>query len=132
VGGIFAPIFLGGELRAEVDRTRAVKQRLLYEYGQQVLVAFGEVEDALVLEANQAKRIDNLEVQVELADQSYRQLEIEYFYGAGSYIDVLVAQVSLQELRRTLLSARLDLVEHRISLYRALAGALPSGTEPAE
>lgn len=47
-GNLLAPIFYGGELRAEIDRSEAIKQQRIYEYGQAVLTAFREVEDALV------------------------------------------------------------------------------------
>lgn len=126
-GNLLAPIFLGGELRAEVDRTRAVRQERLYLYGQAVLNAFREVEDALVLEARQRERIALIETQLTLADQSYTQLRIQYFNGASNYLDVLTALDEVQALRRDLLSARLTLIDHRIALYRALAGSF--GTE---
>ncbi len=122
-GNLLAPVFYGGQLRAEVDRSEAVKQQRLYEYGQTILVAFREVEDALVRERNQVQSIQSLERQVELATQSYQQLRLQYLNGSGNYLDVLTALDSIQQLRRDLLSARLTLVEYRISLYRALAGS---------
>lgn len=121
-GSIFAPIFFGGELSAEVDRSEAVKNQRLYEYGQVVLTAFREVEDALIQEQKQAERIQVIEAQIELAQQTYEQLRIEYFNGFSNYLDVLTALNQEQQLRRDLLSANLGLLEFRIALYRALAG----------
>ena len=122
-GNLLAPIFCGGELRAEVDRNEAVKNQRLYEYGQTILGAFREVEDALVLEKKQVESIESIERQLELASQAYRQLQIQYLNGSGNYLDVLTALDGIQQLRRDLLSARLTLVEYRISLYRSLAGS---------
>ncbi|NJK96115.1 MAG: TolC family protein, partial [Bacteroidales bacterium] len=122
-GNLLAPVFYGGRLKAEANRTEAVKNQLLYAYGQAVLVAFREVEDALIQEAKQTEIIDNMELQAELARQSYEQLRMEYFNGLGNYLDVLTAQSQEQQLRRNLLSARLLLLEYRIALYRALAGS---------
>lgn len=122
-GNILAPIFFGGELRAEVSRTEAVRQERLYEYGQAVLTAFLEVEDALVLETRQRERIALIETQLELADQSFVQLRVQYLNGTGNYLDVLTALDEIQVLRRDLLAARLTLLDHRIALYRALAGS---------
>lgn len=122
-GNLLAPIFYGGELRAEVDRNEAVKNQRLYEYGQTILTAFQEVEDALVLEKSQVESISSIERQLELANQAYRQLRLQYLNGSGNYLDVLTALDGIQQLRRDLLSARLILVEYRISLYRALAGS---------
>lgn len=127
LGEVLAPIFYGGELRAEVDRTEAVRQEQLYEYGQAVLIAFQEVEDALIRERQQVESIQHLENQITPAVQAYEQLQVQYFNGAANYIDVLTALDELQDLRRRLLTAELALVEFRIALYRALAGSFETG-----
>ena len=132
VGNILAPIFYGGRLSAEVDRTEAVKNQLLYDYGQTVLVAFREVEDALVREQQQKERIEVLEEQVRLADQSYKQLRLSYFNGISNYLDVLTALTEFQQLRRDLITARQNLLEFRIALYRSLAGGFETPPETAE
>jgi len=128
-GNLLAPIFRGGELRAEVDRTEAVRQQRLYEYGRTILTAFREVEDALVRERQQRTQIRQLERQVELARQAYRQLRVQYLNGTGDYLDVLTALDEVQQLRRDLLSAELALVLNRIALYRALAGSFETDRE---
>ena len=109
-GNLMAPIFYGGELRAEVNRNEAVKQQRLYEYGQTVLIAFREVEDALVKERKQKQAISSIERQVELANQAYRQLRLRYLNGDANYLDVVTSLDDIQQLRRDLLSARLLLV----------------------
>ena len=119
---LLAPLFYGGRLNAEVDRTKAVEQQLLYEYGQTVLVAFREVEDALVQERNQQERLRVLQEQVTLAGQAYEQIRIQYFNGLSDYLEVLTAINQEQQLQRDLISAKLLLLEYRIELYRALAG----------
>ena len=128
-GGLLAPLFRAGALEAEVDRAEAIRNQRVYEYGQATLIAFREVEDALVREAKQRERIRSLERQVELADQSYEQLRIQYFNGLGDYIDVLVALTERQQLRRDLIAARRALLEFRIGLYRALAGGFETERE---
>ena len=128
-GNLLAPIFRGGALRAEVDRTEAVRTQRLYEYGQTILTAFQEVEDALIREKKQRERIQNLEEQVGLAQRAYRQLRVQYFNGAVDYLDVLTALDEVQQLRRDRLAAELTLVEDRIALYRALAGGFETVRE---
>ncbi len=123
-GNILAPIFYGGRLNAEVDRNEAVKQQRLYEYGQAVLIAFQEVEDALIQEQKQRESIQFLEKQVNLARQAYDRLRTGYLNGTSNYLDVLTALDQEQQLRRDLLSANLILLEFRIALYRALAGSI--------
>ena len=128
-GDLLAPIFRGGALRAEVDRTEAVRTQRLYEYGQSILTAFQDVEDALILERQQRRQIQNLERQVTLAQQAYEQLQVQYFNGAVDYLEVLTALDEEQQLRRDLLAARRVLVEDRIALYRALAGGFDTGRQ---
>ena len=128
-GDLLAPIFRGGALRAEVDRTEAVRTQRLYQYGQTILTAFQEVEDALIREKKQRERIQQLERQVELAQQAYEQLRTQYFNGAADYLDVLTALDEVQQLRRDRLAAERTLVEDRIALYRALAGSFETERE---
>ena len=128
-GNLVAPLFYGGRLRAEVDRTEALKRQSLYEFGQTILVAFREVEDALIMERKQAERIAVLKEQLGLAERSYGQLRIEYFNGMREYLEVLTALNQEQQLRRDLIRAKLNLLEYRIALYRALAGGFDMGRE---
>jgi NodT family efflux transporter outer membrane factor (OMF) lipoprotein len=128
-GNLLAPIFYGGELSAEVDRTEAITKQRLYEYGQTVLISFQEVEDALILEKKQIERINSLEEQIGLARQTLQQLRLEFFNGISNYLDVLTALISEQQLRRDLLAANLLLLEYRIALYRALAGGFETERE---
>ncbi|MEM6980321.1 MAG: TolC family protein [Planctomycetota bacterium] len=44
---LVAPLIDGGQRRAEVDRTSAVAYALFQQYGQTMLIAFQQVEDAL-------------------------------------------------------------------------------------
>jgi len=128
-GSIIAPVFYGGELNAEIDRTKAVKNQLLYEYGQTVLTAFQEVEDALIQEQKQLEQIQIIEDQIELTQQTYEQLRFEYLNGLSNYLDVLTALTQEQQLRRDLLAANRLLLEFRIGLYRALAGGFETNRE---
>ncbi|UII30485.1 TolC family protein [Fulvivirga ulvae] len=128
-GNLVAPLFYGGRLSAEVDRSEAVKNQRLYEYGQTVLIAFREVEDALIQEIKQNERIEVLKEQHDLARKTYEQLQTEYFNGLSNYLDVLTALGQEQQLRRELIAARYSLLEFRINLYRSLAGGFDTERE---
>lgn len=116
------PLIDGNRRDAEVLRARAVAEQRLAEYGQVTLLAFREVEDALVLERRQHDLIASLNLQLQLSEQTYEQLRAEYFNGFGEYLDVQTTLIDVQDTRRELLAARMDLIEARIVLYRALAG----------
>jgi len=74
---LIAPLFDGGQRRAEVARTAAVVRERFAEYGQTVLLAYREVEDALALERYQRDRIACLPAQLDLAGQTSQQLREE-------------------------------------------------------
>jgi outer membrane protein TolC len=99
-----------------------VRKQRLYEYGRAILASFREVEDALIQERKQLEQVRSLTRQVRLAKRSYRQLRIQYLNGVSDFIDVLTALDDLQQLRRDLLAAKLQRLEFRMALYRALAG----------
>lgn len=122
-GNIVAPLLYGGRIRAEIDRTEAVKQQQLYQYGQTVLTAFREVEDALVQEQKQKERIRLLERRLDLVAQTNNQLRNEFLNGMSDYLDVLLSLEQEQELQREMITANAELLQIRISLYRALAGS---------
>jgi len=121
-GQMIAPLFDGGQRRAEVDRTKAVKLVLFNLYAQSVLEAYRDVEDSLVQEKFQLQRIEHLEEQVKLAGQASNQLREQYLIGDAQYLDVLNAITGQQRLQRNLLNAQLELRLIRVSLYLALAG----------
>ena len=124
---LVGPIIDGGSRRAEVDRTTAVAQEKVYIWGQTILDAIGEVEDALKLEAEQKKLLGSLNIQLELATKTVENVRNRYTQGAENYQRVLTALLSQQTLQRDVLRSRQQLIAFRISLYRALGGAIPEG-----
>ena len=129
---LIGPLIDGKRRQSEVDRTQAIARQRLAEYGQTVLDAFVEVEDALTQEQRQETRIQSLKEQMKLAGQIYKRLRIEYLNGVTDYIEVLRALNNEQRLQRDLLSARRSLLTFRVALYRALAGGIHTERENQE
>ncbi|MDV6030530.1 MAG: TolC family protein [Phycisphaera sp. RhM] len=121
-GQLIAPLFDGGQRRAEIDRTAALVRQRFNEYGETMLTAFREVEDNLALERYQLERLKHLEAQSEYARQASDQLRRRYLFREADYLDVLSATTAEQRLQRETLAARLDLLLIRVALYLALAG----------
>lgn len=119
---LVAPLLDGKMREHEIEREVAIRRRRIAEYADAVLDSFRDVEDALSFERSQILRIENLQRQLELAQDTYSQLRLEHINGVTDFIDVLEALRDQQGLERSLLSARLLRIEYRIALYRAIAG----------
>lgn len=117
-----APLFDGGQRRAEVERSRAAALESLNNYGQTLLEALGEVEDALVGEHGQRTYLTSLETQLQQVEAVVRQERQRYFQGDTDYLSVLDALRSRQALERQQITAQRQLISDRIVLVRALAG----------
>ncbi len=137
LGGVLAPIFHGGALRAEQERAVAVRDERWYTYGEAVLAALVDVETAIARERGEIVRADWLHERVTLLTAALGQLEHQFFNGTADYIDVLTARGELQRLERELIVSRWDQLNHRVALYRAIAGGIteastgtPTGAPP--
>jgi multidrug efflux system outer membrane protein len=95
------PIFTGGRNRADLARARSAYDESLANYRQQVLVAFGEVQELLtdlkLLEA-EAESVQRTHA---AAAQTFQLAQARYEGGVSSYLEVIESQ-------RTLLAAALD------------------------
>jgi len=116
------PILDGGRRQAEVLRTQAVVRERLHQYEKSVLVAIQEVEDAIVQEAQQKNYLEQLDKQIEIAQETLRSSRTRYINGQSNYLPVLTALQAVQRLERTRLAAQLNLILYRIDLYKALGG----------
>ena len=117
-----APLLDGGQRLAEVDRTQAAASEALHTYGQTVLDALGEVEDALAQETQQRTYVASLTEQLRLSRLSTEQTRLGYIKGTTTYLRFLTTVLNHQQLQRTHLLASRELIQHRINLYRALGG----------
>ncbi|WP_428267692.1 efflux transporter outer membrane subunit [Haliangium sp.] len=122
IASVTQSIFDGGRRKAEVERSKAVVEELLLGYGQVLLVAMTEVENALVQERQQLLYIEDLEATAELAAATLREAQARYSQGLSDYLPVLSALQAQQRAELTLLQARRQLLSYRIQLCRALGG----------
>lgn len=121
--GLLQPIFDGGRLAAEVDRSEAVVEELLASFGQTLLQAALEVENALVLEAQQREHIAELKVGLVASQSALEQARHRYTEGLIDYLPVLNSLAAAQRTEQNVLNARRQLLSYRIQLYRALGGS---------
>ena len=121
-GAFFAPIFMGGELKARVDYYTAEQKAALIAYGNSALRALGEVETGLRAESGYAERSRQLRERVNERRVLVQREETRVTIGASD-------TRSLQQQRQTLVAAEMDLVnveadhlDQRVALLLALGG----------
>lgn len=129
-GNLAAPWVDGQSRVAEVMRTRAVAAENLATYRRTILTAIKEVEDALVTEEKLRQHIRGLEAQLSAAEHALSEAGTRYRNGLNDYLPVLTALVGAQNLERTLIQRKSDLLIARINLYRSLGGTGTEGLVP--
>ncbi len=128
-GSLTGPLFDAGRRRAEVDRTMAVVDERLANYRQVVLSAMQEVENLLVQEKKGAELLKAQERQLHAAVMTRKQAGERYRKGLETYLPVLTALNSSQELESIVIMSRYKLLSYRIGLIRALGGGMAGGGE---
>jgi multidrug efflux system outer membrane protein len=116
------PLFSGGRNRANLARARAAHAEAAANYRQQVLVAFGEVQEQLTSLKHLAAEAAAVERTHAASQRTYQQAQARYDGGIVSYLEVIESQ-------RTLLAAELDSIRLHaqrqvasVQLIKALGG----------
>lgn len=121
-GGLFQPLFQHRQFRTQYQLAKIDREKAVIKFKQQMLVAVGEVADALV-------KIDKLKQQQNIASERAELLEgatsnadLLFKTGLATYLEVISAQsnvLNAQLERSTIKKAQLDA---QIDLYRSLGG----------
>lgn len=128
-GGLFSPLLNFGKnkRRVEIEKERTIQTYLNYE--NTALLAFREVEDALVEIQTFKKQIAAVEKKSVAAENAAFLSKERYDKGVTSYLEVL-------ETERTLFNVELELSELKqqflnayVNLYKALGGGWISKEE---
>lgn len=124
IGSLTAPVFQGGRLRANVDRSEARLREAVASYQGTVLVAFREVESALVDEVLLREQLAAVQLSAEESIGAQQLAEERYQRGLVDIITVLESQRRAFNARSTLLNIQNQLLQNRLSLYLALGGGI--------
>ena len=144
--GVLAPVLTGPLLNAQTlgfqqQAVEAQAKQALAQYEQTILVAFREVEDALVGVSTAREQAAAQERQVRALQSALHLANLRYKGGLANYLDVLLAQRSLFVTELALADThRLHLVSI-VQLYKALgggwsptqaSGAVPTSPRPVQ
>jgi multidrug efflux system outer membrane protein len=125
--GLAGPLLNAQSLGFDQRAAEAQARQVLAEYEQTILVAFKEVEDALVAIRTANDQRNAQQEQVEALRSALRVADLRYKGGITSYVDVLLAKRLLFEAEFALTAThRLHLVSV-VQLYKALGGGWMPG-----
>ena len=132
VGQLTAPLFRGGELRANLDAAEARYRQQTASYEQTVLTAFQEVKAALVAYNEQRRRLQEVQQQVETAEDAFETQRDRYERGIGDVLSLLDAERTLVQARTRLAGVRQAVLNARLALHRALGGSWTAAPPPED
>jgi multidrug efflux system outer membrane protein len=128
-GSLFGPLFNFGKnaRRVEVEEERT--KQALYSYENTVLLAFREVEDALVEIQTYRKQITAVERKLKAAQNAAFLSNERYDKGVTSYLEVLDTQRTLFNVELEFSELRQAYLNAYVKLYKALGGGWLSKEE---
>ncbi|MCE9620568.1 MAG: efflux transporter outer membrane subunit [Planctomycetes bacterium] len=115
-------IFDGGRLQANVLLQKALTDAAIADYRQQVLVAFRDVEVALVNFSQEQSRRDSLRHSTEAFTEAVSLATELYKAGRTDFLNVLAAQRSMLDTQEALAQSERAIADDLIALYKALGG----------
>ena len=125
--GLAGPLLNAQSLGFEQRAAEAQAKQVLAQYEQTILVAFKEVEDALVaVRTANDQRKAQLD-QVEALRSALNVSNLRYQGGITSYVDVLLAKRNLFDAEFALATTRRLHLASVIQLYKALGGGWTPG-----
>lgn len=128
---ITAPIFQGGQIRAQIEGQRAATDAALANYRQTVLLALEEVENALTSLTNAERRAREVEVAAQSAETAVVYARSQYRAGLIDFQALLESERSLLSAQDSRASARADRANATVQLYKALGGGWQAAPQPA-
>jgi len=120
--GIVAPLFEGGRLEAQEDRTRARYKELTILYAKAILSAFRDVENALSASQLYSRQYAESRIALDQAREAYRLADTRYRAGSVDFLSVLDSQRAVFQASDALAQADFQRYAARVDLYKALGG----------
>lgn len=121
--GLFAPLFTGGALEAQLDSATADQEAAIAAYGTAALRAFEEVETALENGRLFAERQTFLEAAELDNRRAYELAEVQYEVGKIDLLSVLQMQSRWVGAQIGVIRIRNERLAQRINLHLALGGS---------
>jgi outer membrane protein TolC len=121
--GLLAPIYQGGQLKAQVAVRTAEQDEALARYASQALTAIGDVENALGTSRLLAERIELLSRTLADQQRAFESDLAAYRAGRQDLRPVLQQQMQVQSAHMALLNVQSEQLIQRVNLHLALGGS---------
>ena len=129
----YEPLLNANILGFQQEAAEALARGVLAQYEQSLLVAFREVEDALVAVRTARVQREAQAEQVAALRSALHLANLRYKGGLANYLDVLIAQRNLFDAELSLTSTHRFHLVSIVQLYKALGGGWPpNGAKPQE
>lgn len=125
-------IFNAGAVESNIQVQNELQRQALIQYRAAVLNAVEEVENALVVYAQEQKKLKRLQSAVDAARQAAELAENQYTTGMTGFSDVLDAHRSLLSFEDQLAESRGAVLSGWVQLYKALGGGWQSFNQKIE
>lgn len=119
---LFAPLYQGGALQAQVDIRNAEQKQAMADYARIAQRCFGEVENALGAELALRERETLLAGNIGDNERALELAKVQYRVGKTDLRSVEQRQLALLSARTALLRVQTDRLAQRANLYLALGG----------
>ncbi|WMJ08668.1 efflux transporter outer membrane subunit [Nitrosomonas sp. sh817] len=120
--GLAGPLLNAQSLGFEQRAAEAQAKQALAQYEQTILIAFKEVEDALVAISTISEQLKAQRQQVDALHSALHIANLRYQGGITSYVDVLLAKRNLFDAEFSLSAAQRFHLVSVVQLYNALGG----------
>jgi NodT family efflux transporter outer membrane factor (OMF) lipoprotein len=127
---LFAPLYQGGALRAQVEVRDAEQKQAMADYARIAQKSFGEVENALGAEFSLRDREALLARSVADNERALQLVQVQYRVGSVDLRAVEQRQLALLQARTALLRVQTERLAQRVNLHLALGGSFDDALAP--
>ncbi|WP_291130923.1 TolC family protein [Flavobacterium sp. UBA7682] len=121
-GGLTAPLLNGKRLKTQYEVAKLERDQAVIQFRQTVLVAVGEVSNALVKIDKQTQQYTIAVDRMATLQKAVENANLLFKSGMATYLEVNIAQGNLLQAELELASIKKERLVSNVELYRALGG----------
>lgn len=121
-GGITQPLLNGKKLSTQYEIAKVQREKAVIGFRQSVLIATGEVSDALIKIQKIEEQNTKLSLRVKTLQEAIGNADMLFKSGMANYLEVITAQSNLLQSELELVSLKKARLEADVDLYRSLGG----------